>query len=109
MSKLKVNVDKTKFMVVGKRNDAHGLELRMNNQCLQQVGVMKYLGVMIDQKMTFKENAEFVKKKVAKKALFMSRMRKNLDKDIKLLLYKTLMQPHSIIVAVYCFYLQMRC
>lgn len=93
MSKLKANVSKTKYMIIGRNNEAE-CELQLNGTVLQRVDKMKYLGVILDQKLDFKENAEFVLKKVAKKSYFIGRMRKKLDKGTKLLLYKTLLQPH---------------
>lgn len=43
---------------------------------------------------TFKPNTEFAKKKIAKNVYFLQRMKRRIDKDTKLTLYKTLIVPH---------------
>lgn len=54
---------------------------------------MKYLGVVIDDRLNFKENLVMVYKKMSKKVNFLVRNRKRLDYDTKLLLYKSLIAP----------------
>lgn len=90
-NKLKLNVNKTKFMVIGSNRECI---LKMDGIEIEKVDTMKYLGVVIDEKLNFKENIEYLRKKMTKKVSFMMRMKKRFDQDTKLLLYKTLVMPH---------------
>jgi retron-type reverse transcriptase len=95
MCKLKVNVAKTKYMYISKKKSANvNLMLSIDGELIQKTNCIKYLGVMVDDQLKFKENNNLVKNKIAKKSYFMKRMQRQLDKATKLLLYKTLMVPH---------------
>lgn len=94
MCKLMVNVSKTKCMIMTKETTPFDWRLDIDNQQIERVSEMKYLGVIIDEKLTFKPNTEFAKKKIAKKVYFLQRMKRRIDKDTKLTLYKTLIVPH---------------
>ena len=96
MSKLKLNVEKTNFMLIG--SQAEECQIVIDNINIERVNSIKYLGVIIDVKMNFKDHLEYVKKKMAKKAYFLSRMKNKLDKETKRMLYKTLIVPHITVV-----------
>ena len=84
-------------MCIGKQfliNKIGNIELTIQQQRIEKVCVMKYLGVMIGKNLNFKEHNQYIVKKVAKMVYFMGRMKRKLDKDTKLLLYKSLIVPH---------------
>lgn len=90
-NKLKLNYSKTKFMILGS-DELRRMEIDQNN--IEMVSTIKYLGVIIDKKLRFKDNLDYALKKMAKKAGFISRIKKKLDTKTKLLLYKSLAAPH---------------
>lgn len=69
--KMSLNVNKIKFMIISKRNiqNLHVVPM-INGQDIERVFEMKYLGVIIDPKLKFDANLEYVKKKMAKKHTF---------------------------------------
>lgn len=67
MYKLKLNVDKTKCMIL---NGSTNEDVKIEDQIVQKVSVIKYLGVMIDDKLEFKEHIDYICKKIAKKTFF---------------------------------------
>jgi hypothetical protein len=91
MSKLTVNVGKTKYMVL---NSSNLNELKMDGTNLERVTTIKYLGIMINENMTFKQNTELVIRKISKKVYFLTRMKKMIGRKNKIFFYKTLIQPH---------------
>lgn len=95
-NKLKLNVDKTKCMIIkGKRNNVvNDVTIRICGVPIDETNEMKYLGVLIDNKLNFKTNNQYVIKKVAKKIGFMSRVAKNLTAKATITLYKSIIAPH---------------
>lgn len=93
MVRLKLNVQKTKAMLVASRapDDLH---LYMDGQEIAIVDKIKYLGVTIDNKLKFRENTANVIAKMSQKIGFMRRNRRRFDRDTRLLLYKSIVSPH---------------
>lgn len=91
MNKLKLNVKKSKLMVIGAETDQ---VIDVEGEVLECVESFKYLGVIIDKNLTFKENFDYVLRKLATKVSFLRRQRKMLDTETALLLYKALVAPH---------------
>ena len=71
MCKLKLNVSKTKFMCIGSsssiNNNLPEIEMVMEQQVIKRVREMKYLGIMIDENLNFKEQNKNAVNKVSKK------------------------------------------
>lgn len=95
---LKVNIDKCKWMILGKKNKLKKIILtdhvKLNNQTLEKVAEIKYLGVILDEQLTFKQYVVYIVKKVAKKINFLRRISKNLSMFARLTIYKTIIAPH---------------
>lgn len=73
VNKLKLNVNKTKYMIVrSNRKEVRG-QVKIvctNGEVLERVEVIKYLGIMIDSKLTFAEHCEYMLTKIGKKTSF---------------------------------------
>lgn len=83
-NKLKLNINKTKCMIIDKsKNENRHYELRIGNQNVEQVENIKYLGVEIDDKMTMNAQIEKMKKKMASKVNFLSRIKNKLTLQTK--------------------------
>lgn len=67
--KLKIKTEKTEYMILNQRGKEKA-KIIMNNEELERVTSTKYLGVIIDDKLDFKENFDYVCKKMAKKSVF---------------------------------------
>ena len=68
-NKLTINfdIDKTYFMIHTFRNlDLIDLNLNLGNNNLTKCDVCKFLGVMIDEKLKFKDHIEYISKKISK-------------------------------------------
>lgn len=95
INKLKLNVKKTKSMLVNKKNGSiDDVQLTMNGETLEKVECIKYLGVMIDCKLNLNDNINYVCKKVAKKIGCMGRVSKNLTPSARLNVYRSIIAPH---------------
>lgn len=70
VNKLKLNVEKTKCMLIGTKSTNHQEIVKIENGIIEEVELYKYLGVIIDNKLSFSANADNVAKKMAKKIGF---------------------------------------
>ena len=80
-------------MVIGSAIQTN-IPIVMKDELLDKVEEIKYLGIMMDNKLNFKYHLKYVEKKVIKKVYFLNRMRNKLCQDEKRLLYKSLVVPH---------------
>lgn len=93
---LKLNTAKTKFMLIHdpRRLNMAKCDIRINNEKIQEVTEIKYLGVVIDKHLMFDSFAEYVTKKVAKKVNFLYRINKHVSNYTLVTIYKTIIAPH---------------
>lgn len=95
MKKLKLNVKKTKYMLItNKIRTGHVDTLSIDGEVVEQVNVVKYLGVMVDEKLNFNEHIDYIIRKAASKYGMLCKINKFLSFDNKVMLYKTLVAPH---------------
>lgn len=66
----------------------------VNGEPLEIVKSMKYLGVIIDDKLNLKKNINYVCKKVAQKVGFLGRISRNLTLKARFNVYRTVIVPH---------------
>lgn len=66
----------------------------MDGEVLGVEREFKYLGVMLDEKLSFKANIDYVCKKVAKKVGVLSRLARNLTFGARMSIYKSVIAPH---------------
>ena len=70
------------------------LEIIMDNSILTKTACLKYLGVIVDQKLNLIEHNSFVKNKISKGIGIMYKARRHLDKKSLLKLYYSYIYPH---------------
>jgi len=95
-NKMKINIDKTKFMVLNRQNVEYSLQLKIKDDSIEEVKEIKYLGVVIDTKLKFQGHINHVSKKLAKNIGFLQRSCRQLSTKYKISVYKTIIEPHFI-------------
>lgn len=71
INKLKLNTSKTKFILISNKTQENiTAKIKIEDIELEQVSEIKYLGVIIDNRLNFRSNVDFIIKKVAKKNRF---------------------------------------
>ena len=95
-NKLSINVQKTNYVVFcpSQRKVNHSFSLSFGGQPLIQSNVTKFLGVYLDEHLTWKNHINFVCKQIAKSVGILSRTRFYLSCKTKLMLYYTLIYPY---------------
>lgn len=95
---LKVNINKCKWMMLGKKQKLNKTvcmgPITINNQTIERVTEIKYLGVVLDENLSFKQNVNYIVKKVAKKINFLRRLSTNISIFARLTIYKAIIAPH---------------
>lgn len=95
INKLKINVEKTVYMVIkNKLSDNNETNVIINNTKLKQVSETKYLGIIIDDKLDFKKNLEYVIKKMSKKINFLARISNQLPQITRTKIYTSIVASH---------------
>ena len=93
---LKLNVTKTKFMHFKPRQKiiGHVPHIIINNVHIEHVSDFNFLGIVVDQHITWKQHHLYINIKIAKVIGVLRRLRNLLDIDILKCIYNALINPH---------------
>lgn len=95
VNKLKLNVDKTKWMIFGyKKNDIQEKFLQIDNIKIERVNTIEYLGITISENLKMEEQVNKIVSKTAKKVNALYRISKKLNLDARKTVYNTIIRPH---------------
>ena len=93
-NKLKVNYDKSKFLVFSYQKSISISPLQFGSNIISQANSIKFLGITLNDKLNFKEHIEYICSKVSKSIGLLYRLNKFLPSDSLKMLYHTLVVPH---------------
>lgn len=94
--RLMLNIDKTKWMLIARgKPKCKLIDVKIANNNIERVSQMKYLGIILDDKLCFEQQVKNCMKKTASKVNFLSRISKKLPFDTEKIIYNTIVQPHS--------------
>jgi len=96
---LKINPTKTKYMLlstdrVGKMFDESGYHIQIGTTVIERVKKIKYLGIMVDDHLTFKEHANQIISRISFIIQYFYRCSQFLTMWSKIIVYNTLILPH---------------
>lgn len=97
INKLTLNVKKTKSLLFGTPamlSKVTALSLQHGGTCIEQVSFFKYLGVTLDQELSFRNHLHEVTGKIASRLGVLGRVRNFLPVKHRLMLYNTIVLPH---------------
>lgn len=88
-------MSKTKVMLIRNSSIATAMNsILMDGEEIGMEHQFKYLGVIIDEKLNFKANIDYVCKKVAKKVGVLVRLARNFTIGARISIYKSVIAPH---------------
>lgn len=95
INKLKINKKKTKWMIFSRDevNVNQSQKVKMGTDEIERVETIKYLGVIMDEKLNFEEQASVCIKKTASKVNFLYRISKKMPMETKKIVYNTIIKP----------------
>ena len=95
VNKLSLNVKKTHFIVFTKRKKFNeSIKLLIDNQTIEEARSKKFLGVIIDKKITWKDHINYLAGKVSRAIGMMVKAKKYLGKEALLTLYYSFVYPY---------------
>ena len=97
LNKLSLNIAKTSYMVMSgssRKFDTNNCKIFINDQCIEQVNQTKFLGVIIDDKLTWNLHIDHICNKVSKGIGILLRARQVLYGQTLITLYNALIKPH---------------
>ena len=96
-NKLSVNIEKTNYIIFksNRKTVATNFSLCFGNKLLEHKTI-KFLGVYINEHLTWKDHISYISKKISKSVGIMHRSRFNLSSKTKLSLYDTLIYLYII-------------
>ena len=95
VNKLFMNISKTQYMVFsGKKMEDHPININIEGNYLDRVYTTKFLGIMIDDKLSWKDHIIYVSKKISKGLGIIQKARKCLKSETLLSLYYTFVYPY---------------
>ena len=98
-NRLSLNIAKTNYMFFGKRKLTVDISIKMNKEVFN---VTKFLGVMIDDKLTWKHNIDLLKSKLSRSCAIMYRASFLIDRRGMHVLYYSLFLPYIMNCAEIC-------
>ncbi len=95
-NKLFLNLSKTRSMVFGSNytvNKVDNINLNVGSTQIELVKKYKYLGVVLDNTLTFSEHVKYLKGKIVGRIKMLGKLRPLVGQEIALSLYKSLILP----------------
>lgn len=94
-NKLSLNIEKTNYMVFDNQQRLDEIVINVNdmNITIKECKTVKYLGLMVDHKLTFSDHIEYIKKKVSKRIGAMYRSKNLLPLKYRKMFANALMLP----------------
>ena len=94
-NKLSLNLKKTKFMIFSKLKRDE-IILSIDGVNIERVHDFRFLGVILDEKFSWKNHVAHIKAKVAKSIFILNKVKYELDTNVLRMLYCTLVLPYFI-------------
>jgi hypothetical protein len=94
INKLSLNIDKSQFSIFSNRRVPSNINIHINNMPLEKVNYTKFLGVVIDSKLSWSHHVKFIKTKIAKSIGLLCRAKKVLRTNTLVTLYNTFVYPY---------------
>ena len=97
-NRLSLNIKKTNFMIFSPhpRQVTPKITIKISNQPISQIEECRFLGVMIDSKLSWKSHIKHVTSKVAKSVGILGKARKVLGRKTLETLYYTMIYPYLL-------------
>ena len=87
INKLTINKDKTTYMITSKHKLTHKFEIKVGSQLLSQHKESKYLGVIIDDKLTWKSHLQKARGKLASGCWALYRLKNYVNRQTLRMVY----------------------
>jgi hypothetical protein len=90
-NKIKLNITKTKVMII---NDEYDGDIMLDGAKLEIIKEIKYLGLWIDDKLSFMIHVNYICKKISKKLFFFYKLRGKVSFNCAVRIFNVMIKPH---------------
>ena len=100
VNKLLLNHSKSGFIIYGRSSNFYPwvLDLQMENYVIKRTNTIRYLGVIVDECLSFKNHVSFISSKIARNVGMMRKLKNIFQDSVLRLIYFSLVHPYL----VYC-------
>ena len=98
INKLSLNLNKTKFMLLGSKKANTQVQIKIENVDIERVYENKFLGVILDHKICWKPHIKHVQSKLARSIAVLGKSRHLLNHKALSILYCSLILPYRVTV-----------
>ena len=96
-NRLSLNVSKTSYMIIS--NQKNAIDIRIRYPILQKISTVKFLGVTLDENLTFNDHVKNVTSKISKSVGVMRRIHCQLPADVMVVILLLSVFPFDLCVA----------
>ena len=93
-NKLSLNLSKTKYIIFSHNAVPQNLDIFIRNEKLSRVSNTNFLGIHIDEKLTFKHHVNFLSNKISRSIGILYRIKSFLPSSVLISLYYAFVQSH---------------
>ena len=93
INKLTINISKT-FYLIFTRRKLENISISLCNQQLKRKNSIKFLGVIVDDKLCWREHINYICKKISKSIGIIRKIKDSLNEQSKIMLYYTMIYPY---------------
>ena len=100
---LNLNLHKTQFLCLARKNkvsQTKDIAVSMGGTTLQRQNEVKFLGVIVDERLSWRSHIEKIKRSCLRAMSPLFKLRNTLPSNLKLMLYRALVEPHLNYCAV---------
>ena len=90
VNRLSLNVKKTSYIIFSNKTVCNNVILTINNEPIDKVDVMKFLGIYIDSHLNWNSQIQHVECKISRFLGILNKIKYKINMNVKLMLYSTL-------------------
>ena len=94
INKLSINYSKSEFMITTKKQFKHKFEVVIDDNKIKQKSFVKYLGILIDDKLNWKHQVKQICSNIARGSWALYHIRNYVDKQTMKMVYCSLVYSH---------------
>ena len=95
-NKLSLNISKSNFLIISPKKVIKTINLSINDKKLKQENYTKYLGIIIDEQLNWKQHRKQVNIKLSKGIGIIYKLRHFVPKNTLSMLYNSFIQSHAL-------------
>jgi hypothetical protein len=102
VNKFSLNIRKTKFILITNKKPKLDMKININNEEIEQVKCTTFLGIIIDECLTWKDHINKIAQLITKASGMIAKIRHCMSRNALKLIYYALVYPYLIYTGIWC-------